>query len=563
MMFTNICINLYRYCGYNNTTVPSDASLIYAASRYGFRGSKGIKQYQTKPYQMPVDTMTEHTPKFLDGSFRIDEWVPPILARTYQTVNGMETPKLWPENTCYPTGIRIKKKPSSIRYNRETTVANIEKVELPMQLNTYVDRCSDLDRTIHDFAKMEACNTYLSAAMTSQLTFETTWNNRVREFASRSLQATLSAPITRHEAYNLKDPTDKIVYSGKTAFIVHSQSADELRYRLRLDVSKTPTPYQNKWNQAIITLSIIKNQLRRDITMTQAISEITHSLHEQSITTGMTTQLQRADFMSFMRQNNFTNILNSQQISLLFNAFDPLKKQCISFIDLIVSWTVLDNPLHSAENKLKKIWGCYEQLGQRSPMDMSLSVLRSCCSSQQEEGAIEKYFRKEFRPHCYSMALRVPNHSSGNHHSSAVSPSPSATSPISLSPAIRSVTSVGRQRNPQMADDTSHQNHRASTASSAFRPTASDFGTLSRSKSQTASPYNISDDFLTGAETFYLVLKRCTILLDLFNEQLCNVTLLCHGRDERISTPKKIEERPVGLNIDVEETMRSRRPSNV
>ena len=44
----------------------------------------------------------------------------------------------------------------------------------------------------------------------------------------------------------LIDPTDAIKYSGKTAMIVHSQTRDEIRFRLKLESSKSFTPYEKR-----------------------------------------------------------------------------------------------------------------------------------------------------------------------------------------------------------------------------------------------------------------------------------------------------------------------------
>lgn len=95
------------YFGRNNKTKPPDGNYAtMAASRYGFRGSKGIRQRHVEPYERPSNTRTEYTPSFLIApEDTADEWVPPILATTIQTVNGMESPKLWPENTDINMGI--------------------------------------------------------------------------------------------------------------------------------------------------------------------------------------------------------------------------------------------------------------------------------------------------------------------------------------------------------------------------------------------------------------------------------------------------------------------------
>ena len=241
------------YVGYRNTTVPPDSSIIYAASRYGFRGSKGIRQYETKPYQSQERTQTQHTPKFLDTKFQINEWVPPIR------VDEFTSPKVWPENATYATGVPLKRPPTSVSYNRETTVGNDGHREVPPSLSDYIERRTDVDRTLHDFAKMESSNLFLSAPMTAQLKFETMWNDKVARTASNRLRATLreESPFP-YQATGLTDPTDKIKYSGVTAMVVHSQSAAELRFRLRLAASKSYTPYERRWKQVVSTFQAIK-----------------------------------------------------------------------------------------------------------------------------------------------------------------------------------------------------------------------------------------------------------------------------------------------------------------
>lgn len=40
------------YVGNNNKIVPPDSSMLIAASRYGYRGSRQIQQYMTAPYEV-------------------------------------------------------------------------------------------------------------------------------------------------------------------------------------------------------------------------------------------------------------------------------------------------------------------------------------------------------------------------------------------------------------------------------------------------------------------------------------------------------------------------------
>ena len=546
------------YCGYNNNTVPPDSSLVYAASRYGFRGSKGIKQYETKPYQMPLSTMTEHTPKFLDCTFRIDEWVPPILARPYQTVNGLESPKLWPENTEYPSGARLKKPPTSIRYNRETTIASSDNIELPTEVSEYVSRITDLDNTLRDFARMETSNTFLSGPMTAQLTFESNWEDKVREHASKTLQATLGTSFVRHESQHLTDTTDKITYAGNSAFIVHTQTADELKHRMRSGLLSALTPYENQWNQCLLDFKTIKNHIKRDVSMETVINSISTALQGHAIVAGTMTQLDRTGFMDSFRTVSYCGSLTSLQVSLLFNAFDPMKRNMMHIADLISIFTIINNPLDTTLLKLMQIWQVYELYGDaNSTMDVSLSALQSCCVNEDEKRAIQLLFKENFRPTCYNLALRGTSKSREN-NSNSVSPTSSdqfdgffrSTDPQSPMPlgelqlrgpnlTRRSISSVSTVRESTPSINGKNINTRSMTANG----TRSN-GVLKPSKSKilgSFSAYNISDKYLVGPHDFVEILLNCPLLLKLFDEQLSERMCQCYGRDERVPPVKKAD----------------------
>jgi hypothetical protein len=546
------------YCGYSNKTVPSDSSLGYAASRYGFRGSKGIKQYENSPYQMPQSTTTKYTPKFLNGSYIIDEWVPPILARTHQTINGMESPKLWPENSSYPSGAKMKKPSTSCRYNRETTIANNNNREIPPQLTKFIEKNGDINRMLSNFAGMETNNTFLSGPMTAQLTFHTMWNDRVQETASKDLKTTLGTTFLPSDPQCLSDASDKIQYAGNTAFIVHSQSADDLRYRQKLD-NAILTTYENQWKQSIINFRLVKANLKRDTTMAMVIPDIAVTLIEHAAAAGMVTHLRRSDFMNSMRRIKFCNTLTSQQVSLLFNAFDPLKKNSIRFGDIISSWIVLDSPLDSAMDKLTQLWTLHAKLGHGlSSLDVSLCILTSCCSSTENKQAIEKLFKEQFRPKCYSMSLR--DLSTNPNQRTTMSPSNFSSSPL-LSPSFRTLpgqrsTSTIETFHDTEQNNTNSFNPRASTASNPRRPTALNTRALSASSfngklsSQNSfAPYSISDKFLVSPESFIEILKQCPGMLVLFNKQLSERMIECYGIDQRLEK-KVIEKPPIIEDVD-------------
>ena len=129
------------YYGNNNKTKPPDSNFAtMAASRYGFKGAQSIRQRHVEPYEKPSNTRHEHTPKFLSGGVDYDEWVPQILHTKFNTINGLESPKLWPENTEYPSGYKKKRPPTSSRYCRETTAVRDDRPSTSQHMSNILNR---------------------------------------------------------------------------------------------------------------------------------------------------------------------------------------------------------------------------------------------------------------------------------------------------------------------------------------------------------------------------------------------------------------------------------------
>jgi hypothetical protein len=154
------------YVGYQNKIDPPDQNAMMAASRYGFRGAKNIEQFNTKPYEIPSKTQTDNTPKFLqippgDVEGYINEYVPPIFATKVNSINGMETPKLWPENTEYVNGFPKKKLPTLWKYKHQTTVYLPERPKSPTSLANLLNKTSEQSQLLNDYVKMESSNTHL------------------------------------------------------------------------------------------------------------------------------------------------------------------------------------------------------------------------------------------------------------------------------------------------------------------------------------------------------------------------------------------------------------------
>lgn len=395
------------YVGRNNKTEPPDGNLLMAASRYGFRGSKNIKQRLSSPYGPPSATKTEYTPKFLDISNDIiNEWVPPIYAAKISTINNLESPKLWPQNAEYATGSKLKKPPTSATYKRETTIHLPERPKTSASLDFTQSQTIEIDNNLHDYARMESAKTFNSLPITTQSMFANSWNDRVIKTANPTLRATMKRDIPPYEAHTLTDPTDVMRYSGSTALIVHTQSTDELKFRLRMNKSKSLVPYELRWRQVTSIFRVIKSKLKRDQSITGALKDLAGRLRAEATNLGTPSSISRVDFLNILSKMSYFETAGEKQLSLLFSVFDPIKKNSIHFADLIVSFAVLDHPLDSAIEKLSTSFKLLREYGLDVPLiETALSSFLGACSSEKERLSIEKLFKEEFRPSCYRAAI--------------------------------------------------------------------------------------------------------------------------------------------------------------
>lgn len=277
------------YVGYNNAPSATEGnhSILTASVRYGFRGSRDMLRYHTAPYELPSKTRTEHTPAFLraDDDF-VDEYVPPVLMTTAQTINGMEAPRLWPENAEYVTGYPRKKLPTIWKYKRETTVDLPERPRSPDTLQNVFAQMTLERTTLQERAVSESRRTLTTPSGTARSVakFQETWRNEIAQFGSSSLKRTLQEH-NDHLHYlpqTLLDPTDTMRYSGSTAFIVHSQSNDEVKFRYRMarQQDKALSPYYLKWKQCILHFDMLARKLNRGQSIVQALDQVTSFLQQ-------------------------------------------------------------------------------------------------------------------------------------------------------------------------------------------------------------------------------------------------------------------------------------------
>lgn len=404
------------YYGNNNKTKPPDGNYAtMAASRYGFRGSKDIRQRHTEPFERPGNTKTEHTPKFLQGDYVADEWVPPIRAAVHNSLNGYESPKLWPENTEFATGYPLKRAPSSYRYKRETTIDQEQRPQSSQQVTNIMERTFERE-LLREYGKKESQRTFNSKPMHDRETFENNWKTRVKRDANSTLHTTMTREVPPgREPLTLSDPTDVMQYSGTSAFIVHSKSNEEMIFRIRMEKGIDNIPYQVRWKHVNAHLKRIKVLVgkRNPDWQTSFMEDLGRELRSAAIKAGTPTALGRVDFIKALSGVAAFNDCETKQLSILYSVFDPVKRNVVQFVDLLCSFAVLLNEKDDNRTKLGTLWDLLDTFGNdRSQFEKANSALASVCASDAERHQMDELFKGYFRPLCYRLAI-LPRSAAG------------------------------------------------------------------------------------------------------------------------------------------------------
>eukprot|EP01032_Pedospumella_encystans_P022485 gene22485-25478_t len=549
------------YVGNNNKIKPADTNHFIAASRYGFRGSRQIQQYSTEPWEVPSKTRTEHTPKFLNNSDNyINEWVPPIFAAKQSTINGIETPKLWPQNTEYVTGYPLKKYPTSWIYKRETTVDLPERPKSSDALSTLMTKTIESNSLLKKYARMETTKSHASLPIAAQTSFEENWKMTLKSNASASLKAILKREKPLYEAHTLMDPSDAIKYSGSTAMIVHTQSTDELKFRLRMERSKSvsKTPFQLKWQHVIIHYSTISKKLKKGYPMRKAIRSIAKALRAAAMRNGSETSLRRIDFINACQDISYFDEVTSKQLSLLYSLFDPMKRNVMRYVEFVGLLTVLDMPEQMPDAKIRSLWLLHQEFGlDRNLFDIVTEILSCCASSVPDCHLIEKYFAEEFRPQCYEQAV------TGGPKPALSRPGTSSemlllTGGTNTGLSTRGGTPANMQKGRSVKSSTANSaSSRVNSQALVVVDSDSDDDGLNETKTTKGGlvsgtntmnnagmmpklttglsvqpQYNICEHFL-NEHTLVQVLAECPNLMATFDAQLSARLIACHGSDDR------------------------------
>jgi len=446
------------------------------------------------------------------------------MAAKHATINGLETPKLWPENTEYPTGYPLKKYPKSWVYKRETTVDVPERPKSPENLSKLMNSTQQSNTLLQDYARKEMARTQSSLPLEAQKKFEHAWTQALTLRASGSLKTIMKREKLPHKSHSLMDPSDTIKYSGSTAMIVHTQSTDELKFRLRMEMSRTKskTPYHVKWHHVDLHYKCIEKKLKRGETMQQAIRVIAKTLRKAAMRNGSETSMRRIDFIQACEDISYFEEVSPKQLSVLYSLFDPMKKNNVRYVEIVGLLTALDLPSQLPYEKLHALWKIHHEFGlDRNIFDIVLECLSCCAYSVVDATLIEDLFKGEFRPRCYELAI------SGADHVQRPTTAPEPPTLIAPTPSRPSSPGGTRQASASYADgklvveDDSDDEAHTVTKSMSVQP-----------------QYNICQAFFDEA-AFMKVLYLCPKLVAAFDEQLGWRLVGCHGSDDRY---KEVEE---------------------
>lgn len=398
------------YLGSNNSVTPSDSTLFNAASRYGFRGARDIHRYNTAPYESAYRTRSANTPAFLVAvDAPINEWVPPMVASPTQTVNNMESPKLWPENTRYAFGSKLRERPSSQCYRQQTTVGGARPEQGRLAQRVFDRDCEAINK-LNDFGKLESSRLLLSRPMASQLRFETTWGDAVRRTANSTLRATMSRELPPCQKHGLLDESDTISSSlgGSMSVIVHSQSSQEIQYRFRLQQHQSSTPHAKCWRMVCRALLLLRNVLKRDQPLHLALEELSKLLQIQTRRVVSGCLVKKVDFLAAFRLSKMLAGMPEKQLSQLYSVFDHNRKNLVRYAAIVAPFCILDQQT-SEEGQLRrmaKIWDLYaEHSDDLPPKGRALAVVTAACGNADEFATIKMLFERDFEPASFHLGL--------------------------------------------------------------------------------------------------------------------------------------------------------------
>eukprot|EP01041_Mallomonas_annulata_P008464 gene8464-17445_t len=502
------------YIGHQNKINPPDVSVITSAQRYGFRGSKQIRQYQTEPYMSPIRTRTAYTPKFLKTEPIENEWVPPLSASALNKGYQLTTPKMWPENSEYVTGYPTKT-PTSIIYINETTVCDEERPAATKSMDAIHGMFIEEQSRLRDYSNLEKSRTLLSRPMTEQSVFRSSWEGHIEQNLNINLKNTKNSMKNKQQVSIYKgkkallDATDALRCAKTSSIITHSQSSEVLKFRGRLEYSPSLIPYTIRWTEVYIIFKSMKSRLKKkDKSITEILQDISMKLHIDTITGGDIDVIWRSKFVQTLSSIELLNQIPATHFNSLYSAFDYFQSDCVKIVEIMAYFTILDNPMSDAMQKILSLWYLYDTLTHHySPLETCLCVLTTCATSENNRKVMTELFKTKFKPKCYSTAIMKE---------------PTTTQ-------RPSIATSNTNTNINMTSSSLGTVHLAHSSSQLSNP-------LQEKNVQTA--FNICDSFL-DADMFVEVLEQCPEVVDEFDFQLSGRLVECFGTDSRIVDDSK------------------------
>ena len=209
-------------------------------------------------------------------------------------------------NQRFKKGYPKKQQATSVYYTRESTANSATRPQLSRQLSTATMRRDEEDETLLEKVELEKSMSILSRTMSHQSIMKANWRERVEKIGTTEGirvaltlfndffffllgTAALKNVIKFHEKHEhvehntLMDPTDRIKYSGSTAYIIHSQSKDDLQFKLMMEKIHSKIPYALRFRQLCVQLGTIKRKLRRDQTLRDGILMVANTLRKGAL----------------------------------------------------------------------------------------------------------------------------------------------------------------------------------------------------------------------------------------------------------------------------------------
>ncbi|CAE7657471.1 unnamed protein product [Symbiodinium microadriaticum] len=317
--------------------------------------------------------------------------------------------------------------------------------------------------------------------------------------------------------------------------VVHSSSAEELKFKMHMEMYRTNIPFELRWRQVISLFRTLRSRLKREQTSEQAILDFAEILRREAFSHGQKAALLRAHFIKAMSSTEVFEHLLPKQMSLLFSVFDPLKKSTILFVDVISAFYVLDAPLKYKDDEialLLDLWRLYDYYGDdQQPSVVVEAVLCTCCGSVEDHKEIQRLFKDSFRPALYRMAIKGTASSQEKQKRASER---EKVNPLALSVALHLEAQEKAHPKPVNPNGATKGKQGDSRVGVQDANIANEMTAATRKKKHLIirPVYNIYDAQF-DVNMFERLLLACPDIVAAFSQQLTQRLVQCYGKDPR------------------------------